>query len=354
MASKPKKILVSIVGGMGLHIAATAALASLRKTQKDATIHVVQAYQDVLLGLDSYDRIYGDMGLPYFSEDHEEFEMIQGHPYAMRDFRQGHKHIVDAWCEILGVPIPNDKSGFLRVREGDLETANRFIEQIKKQFPGKPIVAFQPFGGTSFYDAGAALDMMRPRMARDLPLDLATDIANKITEAGAVVVQIGLPTERQPGKNCLRFDLGKDQQGNPVIGPPQFWFAALKLCDHFVGVDSFAQHAWAALNKPTGKKDEEQKKRSVVLWGATKPQSFSYPCHTDLEVPTPCKTPHCGRPYVGIPDLIGRNAQWECQREKKCMNFKGDDVVKALKLDEKPKDDKADNPADKPREADKK
>jgi len=322
--AKKRKILVSIGGGLGLHIASTAALAQLRKTHKDAEVHVVQGYQDVFLGLDFYDRIYGSMDLPYFAEDHADFEIVQGHPYTMFDFRMGKKHLVDAWCEIMGVPVPADKRGFLHVREGDIETANRYVAQVREQFKGKPLVAFQPFGGTPFEHAGAALDLMRPRMVRDLPVDIAGSIADKITEAGAVVIQIGLPTERQPSKNCLRFDLGKDQNGQPMIAPPQFWFAVLSLCDHFVGIDSFAQHAWAAMRK------DPKVARSVVLWGATKSQSFSYDCHIDLDVPTPCPTPHCGRPFVGIPDVIGRNAMWQCQHKAKCMAFKPEDVVKAL------------------------
>jgi hypothetical protein len=352
--------LLTVVHGFGTCLASTAAIAQVKKHRK-GLVHVLTPYDDILQGLEFVDRYYPHCPLPYFWEDHQGFEIWSQTPYFRLAFRRGQEHIVDAWCQTWGVPAVTDRRGIIRLFQGEIDQATQYLAEIKAKNKGKPIVVFQPFGGTSLKDPNRALNLMAPRQIRDLPMDIAQEIATSLIKRDCIVLQLSLPTERELD-GTFKIIL-RNQNNQPVVTPIRLWFAILAQCDYFLGIDSFGQHAWAALSRLPGR-DDKQKHKSVVLWGATNPNSFSYQIHKDLTVSAKCETPHCMRPFVAVPDTVGEDSQWRCPYGEKCMKFKPSDVVDALlgpaeeegkpgkkkgKRDEKPADpDPAPAPAAEP------
>lgn len=320
--SQVEKVRVDISGGMGKQIAATAYLQAVRdQLGPEAHIHVVTSYPDVFKRLPCLTpgRIY-QMGqpVPYLREVHKEFQILNGEPYLRLAFRRGEEHLVDAFCRANGITPPQKLTGTLKLTDKEHATAEQLLSRVDRS---KKWVAFQPFGGTSFHNPADAADHLRPKQCRDLPRDIAQTVVDRLHQAGHVVIQISLPTEPRLEKTVC-FDLGVDEKQQPKVLHPRALFAILNMCQYFIGIDSFAQHAWAALGKKAGD--------SVVLWGATKPKNFSYACHKDLVVDNPCDDPHCSRPDMALGDICDGNNIWQCPDDGPCMRFNPETIIREL------------------------
>jgi hypothetical protein len=309
------KLLMRVPGGLGKQIAATAAMKAWCDAHPGGVLDVESPYPDVFRGLPFVRRTYS-LGQPraYAYDDHCDFEIMAGEPYHRLAFRQGREHLVDSYCALLGVEPPEDKRGHLRLSEQEHQAALQIMAQVDRS---RRWVAFQPWGGTSLYDPGAAQDPLRPKQARDLPHDVAQAIVDRLVDVGCIVVQISLPTERRL-ERTIWLDFGRGQDGRPNVMHPRVMFAILNLCERLVAIDSSAQHAWAALRKPTG--------TAVVLWGATRPENFGYAQHENITRQA-CPTPGCTRPDLAIPDIVDGSSVWACPHGGACMAHSPDSVV---------------------------
>lgn len=311
MTEKQEKFLAISQGGMGKQIALTAALKAFRQQHPDAKIHVQSTFPDIFQGLSCIDRHFG---LPcsnsYFAEDHSGFEILQGEPYYRLPYRHGEEHIVAAICRLWGCEPPQNNRGFLKVFDEEDRTAWGIVKEVDR---GKKWVAFQPFGGTPYYQSQEAKDTMRSKQVRDLPFDVAKQIADKLHDLGYIVIQISLPTERRLNQSVIWLDPGGEK-----VYHPRIMIALLNLCDGFIGIDSFGQHAWTALGKRNG----------IVLWGGTRPESLGYPENRNLSIEA-CPRPHCSRPDI-LGDMVGAQAAWRCEFDKACMAHSPDRVIAEL------------------------
>lgn len=323
MSMDDNRVLIRLPGGLGKQVAATAFLRAWKEQHPESICHVESSYPDVFRGLPFVVRTYTlGQPRPYDYDEHRHFEVWAHEPYLRLAFRQGFEHLVEAFCRGVGVEPPKDKRGILILSDQEKEAAARITAQVD---PSRPWIAFQPWGGNSFYTPETAQDPLRPRQVRDLPTDIAQGIVDELVATGAIVIQISLPTERRLDK-VIYLDAGQQPDGKPGIMNPRLVIAILDRCSKFIGVDSFGQHAWAALGKPAG--------ASVVLWGGTNPQNFSYPCHKNL-VLAACETLHCGRPDLALPDIVDGHNVWICPHSGACMKHSPRTAVQAL-LEEQP------------------
>lgn len=307
-----KEILFRTGGGLGRNINATAVVKQIRYKYPDAKIHVQCSYPDVFVGLDFVDRVFPLKAVPYFYDEHKNFEVLEAEPYLDYDYRNKKAHIVDVWCQKLGLDLPKSKNGIIVVDEQEKNVADTIWTQLKID---RPMVAFQYVGGTSFYDPNSANDPTRMKHYRDLPYDVAQEIVTALVQKGVGVIQIGLPSEKE-----LQNAIPISKLFNNQVVPARYLFAILNKCQHGLFIDSFAQHAWAAL----GKKD------AVVLWGGTSPVNLGYSENNNLDVGNACNNLHCGRPDTYLFDFVGNDQLWKCPFNAKCMKFKSNMVVDAI------------------------
>ena len=289
-------LLIESHGGMGKIVAFTGFAKALRDFVKPGTtIHSRTSWPDVMRGNKDVSRFFDPNELPpYFAEDHEKFEVLAGEPYNRLPYREGDEHIIASWCAMAGIPAPKEIRGYLRILEPEHRQALQVMRTVSKA--GRWI-AFQPWGGHG-----------NPvQQARSLPVDIAQEIVNKLAEKGYIVIQFSAPHEIQLEKT-IRLDPGKDQQGNQQAFEARTLFGIMNLCDGFVGIDSFGQHAWTALGKKNG----------VVVWGATRPANLGYPTNRNLSAET-CPTPGCNRPSI-LGDMVGGRKPWTCPNGEKCMS----------------------------------
>lgn len=307
-----RKILFDTAGGgMGRQIVATAVAKQIKAKYPDCVLHVLTSYPEAFAGLPFVDKYFGGH-IPYFYDEHKDFEVLRAEPYLDLAYRSGREHLIDVWCRLLGVDAPKQKAGVLALDLHEKATGEKILGQVPQ---GKKIVAIQWQGGTSYMHADQAQDPTRVKHYRDLSREAAQEIVSELGKLGYLVLQISLPSEPQLDG---AFTLDRNQVVNP-----RYVFAVLERCHGLVAIDSFAQHAWTALGK----------EKAVVLWGGTNPSTLGYSgnCNLTSAPGKECPAIHCGRPDTYMGDVTGNGRVWTCPRKAACMGFDPKMVVEAVK-----------------------
>lgn len=310
---REKKILFRTGGGLGKNIIATAVAKAIKAEYPNCILHVQSSYPRAFAHLPYVDEFYPAKPLPYFRQSHIDFEIFDAEPYLHLGYRQGKTHLIDAWCEMLGVKPPAEKHGEIVLNSHE----KKLGDLLMKKPPEQKIIAFQPFGGTSYYTAQDAQDPTKIKHYRDLEPAQAQAIVNGLRQRGYIVLQASLPTEPQL-ENAI--PLGKILNSSQ-ISDPRHVFAILSHCDGLLGIDSFAVHAWHALGKDN----------AVVLWGGTSCDVLGYPKDKNM-AHKDCKCPdlHCHRPDAALGDYAGDEILWTCPLAGACMAFDAEKVVGAV------------------------
>lgn len=316
----PRKIVFQVHGGLGANIMKTAVLKQLREENKDAIIHVKASYPDVFKNLDFVDDYFAGPPQQIIHgayKNYKDFEFMgENEPYLDFEYRKKKAHFIEAACRRNGLKKPKSKVGIINLTQKEKKDVKKILDQIMQQMPnakGKKIVALQWTGGVPTFSQDSANDIGRVTQARNYPKESAQKIVDALVKNDYAVLQISLPKE-ETLNNVLR--LYNDQNSAPL--PIRYLFAVLNECFGFIGIDSFGQHAWAALGKQNG----------VVMWGGTSPVQLGYDSMLNL-VPTnnPCDDLHCGRPFGFVGDFLGNGEPWTCPYEDGCMQHNPDFVV---------------------------
>ena len=315
-----RKIIFQVHGGLGANIMKTAVLKQLREENKDAIIHVKASYPDVFKNLDFIDDYFSGPPQQIIHgayKNYKDFEFMgENEPYLDFEYRKKKAHFIDAACRRNGLKKPKSKVGIINLTQKEKKDVKKILEQIMQQMPnakGKKIVALQWTGGVPTFSQDSANDIGRVTQARNYPKESAQKIVDALVKNDYAVLQVSLPKE-ETLNNVLR--LYNDQNSAPL--PIRYLFAVLNECFGFIGIDSFGQHAWAALGKQNG----------VVMWGGTSPVQLGYDSMLNL-VPTnnPCDDLHCGRPFSFVGDFLGNGEPWSCPFNEGCMNYNPEFVV---------------------------
>lgn len=302
-----EKLNIRSGGGLGKQIMFTGVMKAFRAQEPNAIIHLMTSYPEAFTGVDFVDRIYPLNVVPHFYEDHKDFQVLEFEPYTDLDYRNGNLHLIESWCKMFGIQAPSSLCGVIELSEEEKKVADQIFLQWKVD---RPVIAFQPFGGTSYYSPQEANNPVRPQHYRELKEETAQQIVDMLVDLGFMVMHVGLPTEPQL-KNCVRLS-DKDPMN------PRYIFALLNKCQFGIFIDSFSQHAWAAL----GKRD------AIVLWGGTNPETLGYKTNKNLSQEGVCSTLHCNRPNTFMFDFGGNGQPWRCVVGGKCMKFDPKHVVR--------------------------
>lgn len=310
------KILFRGNGGLGKIIAMTGVVRQFRNENPKCRVHVMSPYPDVWANLDFVEKFYPtptqNAILTDFYDNHEDFDVIDVEPYIDLAYRQGKEHLIETWCRRAGLASPVLKRGTLMLSH---QERNWAIQAFQHMNLGKTrLVAFQPFGGTPYSSAELALDPTRTKQVRDLTVEKAQEIVDLLNQRNCTVLQISLQTEPQL-RNTVKLPVPQNQ-----VMSPRYIFALLEMCSGLIAVDSFAQHAWAAL----------ERQNSVVLWGATNPANLGYSSSINMEVKDSCVNLHCNRPVTHLYDMTGDGKSWNCPYNGKCMGFNAEEVVRNI------------------------
>ncbi len=239
---------------------ATAVCSAIKKKYPEANLIVVSAYADVYLNNPNVHRAYNFGGISYFYDefiDGKEFKVFANDPYLETAHIKQNEHLIKTWCEMFDVPYNG-------------EMPELFLTEREKQFylnkftADKPIMVIQTNGG--------AQTEHKYSWARDLPASLVTKLIDTYKDDYHIA-------------HIRREDQLGYENTIPVTDSFRGLCVLLALSSKRLLIDSFAQHAAAALDLP-----------STVCWIANKPKVFGYELHNNIQ----------SNPFTNKPEL--RNA----------------------------------------------
>lgn len=241
-----KYIVFEVSGGIGRNIFSTAVISAMKKQYPDRKIIVQASWPEALINNPNIYRVYRLGVSPYFYEDFIENKdtiVFAPEPYKDSSYIKEEKHIVETWCNQVGLTYNGEKPELFVTPAEEVNT-------IVKAKNDKPILVIQPFGG------GAKSHVYS--WNRDIPINQAQQLVDFFSKEFNVYQ---LSTKEQPSlQNAIKVDWNLRE-----------CFVLLKYAKAVVSCDSFSHHACAALNKS-----------AVVCWISNKPSVFGYKRHVNV------------------------------------------------------------------------
>jgi ADP-heptose:LPS heptosyltransferase len=241
-----KNIIFQVNGGIGKSIMATAVCRAIKKSYPDYKLIVLTGYPEVFIGNPNVYRFYRSGMAPYLYEDFvkgDDTIFMVDEPYLAKGYLSKTKHLTEAWCDVLAIKYDGPKPDlFLNPVE---------LNKTKIQSPtGKPVLAFQPFGGGS--------KEVQYSWNRDIPPHQAQALVNVLSQKYHIL-------------QFCREDQIKLQNVQHIHAPFRDMFGLIYNSQARLGIDSFMQHAAAAFDKST-----------TVAWITNKPVTFGYKIHKNV------------------------------------------------------------------------
>jgi hypothetical protein len=285
-------IIFQINGGIGKVIVGTAICASIKSKYPNDKLIVVSGYPEVFLGNPNVDRAYAFGQQQYFYQEYIEKEevLIFAHdPYLEAKHIKSEEHLIETWCRLYDLPIIKTVGElFLTKREIDFYSA--------KYSSDKPMLLMQTNGGSQ--------SDLKYSWARDIPSYLVENVVYKFKDDYNIV---HIRRDDQPQYDGT-FGVSDNFRGLLVL---------IQLSDKRLLMDSFGQHAAAALNKP-----------STVLWICNKPNVFGYEMHTNIQANPETIIPELRNSYLNKYNISGEPIEFPYNSETEM--FSVDQVIKSI------------------------
>lgn len=303
-----KTNVLLVEGGLGKHIMATAVAKAIKANKPMEKLVVMCHFVDPFMHLPFVDKVLHWNASMGFAEENigPDINIMKYEPYIHTGYLTKQAHLIKAWCDGLGIVYSNEQP--------EINVLAQEENQIRAMFRDTKLdenktVLFQWCGGMT--NGNTLSDFERsqtPAQKRTLNPESALNIARYIKQQGFNVIIV--KTDNQPNiGNDGEFPWTKGMNHRSL-------FALIKLSRTFVGVDSFVQHAAAALGK-----------KGIVLWAGTDQKVLGYELHSNIEHDT-CATPRCHRPYNALPDLMDNGQVWQCPYGESCTTFKESELPK--------------------------
>jgi hypothetical protein len=140
---KTNNLVLSINGGLGKCIMATAVIASYKRTFPDAKVVVVSGYPETFVN-NPYVYKNFSFQVPYLWTDYfgnPDYKVSAADPYFEESWiKNSPKHLIDIWCKMLGVD-PVQKTPLLYFSGPEIDELNAMIKV------DKPLMVVQSTGG---------------------------------------------------------------------------------------------------------------------------------------------------------------------------------------------------------------
>jgi hypothetical protein len=286
-------IIFQINGGIGKVIAGTAICVSIKEKYPNDKLIVVSGYPEVFLGNKNVDRAYAFGQQAYFYKEYIENQevIVFGHdPYLEAKHIKQEEHLIETWCKLYDLPVTRTV--------GELFLTQREVDFFSKKFVSdKPIFLMQTNGG--------AESEQKYSWARDIPGYLIENVINEFKEQYNIV-------------HIRRDDQIKYDGTFGVSDTFRALLVLITLSEKRLLMDSFGQHAAAALNKP-----------STVLWIVNSPNVFGYDIHTNVIANPETTSPELRNAYLSKYNIGGDPIEFPYNNESEIFNVKN--VIDSLK-----------------------
>jgi hypothetical protein len=239
-------IVFSVSGGIGKNVIATSVARAINEQYPDRKIIILTAHPDIWINNPRIFKVIQFGQTAYFYDDYikDKNTLIFTHdPYGSTDAIYRTKPLSQVWCELCGVEWKGEKPELYFT---ELER-DQLFHTINKT---GPILLIQPFGGAQTHHKYSWM--------RDIPPVLAQRIVDEFKNDYRI---IQIKREDQLLLNGAEF----------LTANPRNLALALMLSDKRIFIDSFMQHAAAALGLP-----------SSVFWIGNSSLTFGYNIHQNI------------------------------------------------------------------------
>lgn len=246
-----------IEGGIGKNAAFTSLIPKLSLKEK---IQVITPYIDCFSGnpgvINTYDfSLYGYSHSDVISSSNN---IICPEPYKS-NFLFGKKHIIESYCDMVGLQYNNDIVPKLYT-DHFYDSMIKLLSELKVY--GKYMMV-QFTGGQPPVNYLENQHYKNVDFLRNYPDYLAQRVINLLKESFPDVTIVDATLPNQPSYN------------NAIKWNSTYWILfheALKYAEGFISIDSCLNHFSASTRTP-----------GVVLWGSTKPTQFGYTHNTNMQ-----------------------------------------------------------------------
>lgn len=242
-----KYVIFHVEGGIGKNILSTAVVRAINKQYPDRKIIVLTAWPEVWLCNPRVEKVIQFGQTSYFYKDYVEGQdsliFIQD-PYKQADAIYRTKHLTQVWCEMIGVKWDGEKPEmYFTTLEFDF--VSTFVNKTK------PILLIHAFGG-------AQNQQHKYSWARDIPPIISTEVIKRLKNDYRII-------------QVRREDQIALEGAEYLSLQPRQLALAILLSDKRLFIDSFLQHAAAAMEKS-----------STVLWIGNSPTVFGYSVNDNI------------------------------------------------------------------------
>ena len=292
------KIIFQVSGGIGKSIAATAVCKAIKVQYPKAELIVLSGYPDVFAPNPNVSMSLTFNNLNYFYPQHiegKDTKLLLHDPYNETDFIYQRGHLIKVWCEMFGIKYNGEMPELFLTGKEKTSFGTAFVSP-------KPILAIQTNGGvpnqTDKYS-----------WPRDLPMATAQKIVNTFAADYNVV-------------HIRRQDQLPLQNTYPVQADFRPLAVLISMSEKRLFIDSFAQHAAAALGKP-----------SVVCWIANVPSQFGYDLHTNIIANPPTQQLELRNSVFSKYNISGQVSEFPYNNEDEI--FDAERIIEAIRGDKK-------------------
>jgi hypothetical protein len=251
--SDKKYCVFQVAGGLGKNIAATAVAQVIKRTYPDRELICVVSWPELWTNLPFVHRVYPLGNTSYFYSEYvdgkDSLFFIQEPYFTTTHINKTHR-LVESWCMAYGLEYQGEQP-VLKINPEQKKAIRNFYEP---KFEGKPFLMLHTNGGLFTNE--------RPySWARDMPIDVATKVANHFKKSH-FIMQVTRPNSPQIPDAFVR----SEQLSNTEL------VGLVELTDKRLLIDSSLQHAAAAFGLP-----------STVLWNATSSVIFGHALHDNIQ-----------------------------------------------------------------------
>jgi hypothetical protein len=271
---------------------ATAVCSAIKKKYPESNLIVVSGYPDVFLNNKDVHRSYVFNGISYFYNEYidgKEFLVFANDPYLETGHIRQDEHLIKTWCEMFGLEYAGEQPVInLTIREAQY-FQNKFATE-------KPILLLQTNGG--------AQTEHKYSWARDIPSTAVVKIIEHFKNDYTIV-------------HIRREDQLSYNDTIPVTDTFRALCVLLALSSKRLLIDSFAQHAAAALELP-----------STVCWIANKPEVFGYDLHDNIIANEFTTEPELRNAYLSKFNIAGELIEFPYNTEDEIFNVEA--IIESL------------------------
>lgn len=245
-----KYVIFHVDGGIGKNIQATSVAHAIAEHHPDRRLIVVASWLEPWIHNPKIWRYYRNGITPYFHEDFiqdQDTVVYRAEPYHSTGYHKKQTSLPEAWCDMIGVPFKRTDTR-LYFNQLEVEEAKCWLQKNCS----KPIMLLQTSGGS------VANPTFPFSWFRDIPAPIAQRVVDHFKHK----------------YNILHIGYQEQYKLQDVFSlsiPLRNLMSLFPYSEKRLFMDSFSQHAAAALNLP-----------SVTCWIANSSKVFGYSIHKNI------------------------------------------------------------------------